>query len=118
MMRVSAIEFPLRQPIDSYGPGFFRIGGEVFWGPVALLPSGGKSWTGKFDCSPAETELDQIDLVVVGTGAEFMPIPEVFLDGLRKIGIETEAMPTPAACRTYNMLLAEGRRVAIFLVPV
>lgn len=117
-MRVNEIEFPQGQPVDSYGPGFFRIEGEVVWGPVALLPSGNRSWTELYDCVFSEAELDEIDLAVVGTGAELTPIPERFHGRLRRIGIETEAMPTPAACRTYNVLLTEGRRVAVFLVPV
>ena len=117
-MRVNEIEFSLRRPVDSYGPGFFRIDGEVFWGPVALLPSGSRLWSEMFDCSLADVELDQIDIAVVGTGPELTPIPAEFQDELRKIGIETEAMPTPAACRIFNLLLAEGRRVAVFLVPV
>ena len=117
-MRVNEIDFPQRQPVESYGPGFFRVSGEVIWGPVALLPSGVRPWTVLCDCSFSEAELDQIDLAVVGTGTELKPLPEPFRGSLRKIGIETEAMPTPAACRTYNVLLAEGRRVAVFLVPV
>ncbi len=117
-MRVSEIEFPQRKPVDSYGPGFFRIGGDVIWGPVALLPSGSRCWADLFDCAFSGAELDRIDLAVVGTGAELTPIPERFRDRLRSIGIEIEAMPTPAACRTYNVLLAEGRRVAVFLMPV
>ena len=117
-MRVNEIEFSHRQPVDSYGPGFFRIDGEVVRGPVALLPSGSRNWTELFDCTFSDAELDQIDLALVGTGVELTPIPKGFQARLRRIGIETEAMPTPAACRTYNVLLAEGRRVAVFLVPV
>ena len=37
---------------------------------------------------------------------------------LEEVGLGVEAMNSPAACRTYNVLLAEGRRVAVALLPV
>jgi uncharacterized protein len=37
---------------------------------------------------------------------------------LEEAGMGVEAMASPAACRTYNVLLAEGRRVALALLPV
>ncbi len=37
--------------------------------------------------------------------------------GLRATGIALEPMDTGAACRTYNVLVAEGRRVAAALIP-
>jgi len=37
---------------------------------------------------------------------------------LEQAGIGVESMASPAACRTYNVLLSEGRRVAVALIPV
>jgi uncharacterized protein len=39
-MRIVEVDFGGSPPVDGYGPGFFRIGGEVREGPLALLPAG------------------------------------------------------------------------------
>ena len=56
------------------------------------------------------------EIVVLGTGERFaFPSPAI-LAPLRKAGIGVEVMDTPAACRTYNILLGEGRDVMAALV--
>jgi uncharacterized protein len=56
------------------------------------------------------------DLVVLGTGPkQQFPIPALY-QALVKAGIGLEIMNTPAACRTYNILLSEGRKVAAALL--
>jgi len=105
-------------PIDGYGPGFFRISGEVHKGMVAVLPTGVVGWGGMDDSGEFRAASDQIDLLLVGTGAEAQQLTGHFRNTLTACRIDVEAMPTPAACRTYNVLLAEGRRVAVALMPV
>ena len=61
---------------------------------------------------------DRLDLLLVGTGAEAQQLTGHFRNTLTACRIDVEAMPTPAACRTYKFLLAEGRRVAVALMPV
>ncbi len=58
------------------------------------------------------------EIVLLGTGAKFtFPEPSL-LAPLYKAGIGVEVMDTPAACRTYNILLGEGRNVvAALIVP-
>ncbi|HEX6011094.1 MAG TPA: Mth938-like domain-containing protein [Geminicoccaceae bacterium] len=58
------------------------------------------------------------DILVVGTGAGFVPFPPELRRAIRAWGVVVEAMATPAACRTYNVLLAEERRVAAALVAL
>jgi uncharacterized protein len=55
------------------------------------------------------------EMLIIGTGyaAEFAPRELVFAMARRGIGIET--MDTPAACRTFNILIAEGRRPAAII---
>jgi len=56
------------------------------------------------------------ELIVVGAGAQ-APTPDVDLMAeLAVLGVGLEYMQTPAACRTYNVLVHEGRRVAAALV--
>jgi uncharacterized protein len=45
------------------------------------------------------------------------PVAPALRQRLRTAGIVVDAMDTGAACRTYNVLLAEGRRVAAALLP-
>ncbi|WP_445811201.1 Mth938-like domain-containing protein, partial [Yoonia sp.] len=59
-----------------------------------------------------------VDVVFVGTGAEIAHLPADFRNTLEQAGIGVESMASPAACRTYNVLLSEGRRVAVALIPV
>jgi uncharacterized protein len=59
-----------------------------------------------------------VDVVFVGTGAQIAHLPQDFRKSLDDAGIGVESMASPAACRTYNVLLSEGRRVAVALIPV
>ncbi|HKK97220.1 MAG TPA: Mth938-like domain-containing protein, partial [Marivita sp.] len=45
-------------------------------------------------------------------------IPADLRGALEEAGLGVEAMTSPAACRTYNVLLSEGRRVALAVLPV
>ena len=117
-LRVERLNFPGKLPIDGYGPGFFRIDGRVHRGMVAVLPSGVIHWGGPSDTKSILTAVGSIDLLVVGTGGTVLPLPNSFREVLVESSIAVEAMPTPAACRTYNVLLGEGRRVAVALMPV
>ena len=56
------------------------------------------------------------EIVLLGTGASFTFPPGPLLTPLRQAGIGVEVMDTPAACRTYNILLGEGRNVVAALV--
>jgi uncharacterized protein len=108
-------------PVDGYAPGGFRIGGTVWHGPVAILPDGPRAWSGLPDLTPFLSAAGALDVVLVGMGLDLVPTDPAFTAqraALEAAGIGVEIMATPPACRTYNVLLAEGRRVAAALVPV
>lgn len=117
-MRMTEITFDERAPIDGYGPGFFRVDGRVRKGALLLLPSGLFGWSGWDDEARLLDEAGGIDVLLVGTGAETAHLPRRFLDRIEGAGIGVEAMATPQACRTFNVLLGEGRRVGAALLPV
>lgn len=117
-MRLNEIVFNDATPIEGYGPGFFRIGGEVIHGPVITGPTGTHAWGGLTDLAPLRDLAERIDVLFVGTGADVAHLPDDLVEDLQEAGIGVEAMASPAACRTYNVLLSEGRRIAVALVPV
>jgi uncharacterized protein len=116
-MRLVPVSFGGPPPVDSYGPGFFRVSGVVIEGPLALLPGGARDWQA-WDPAPFIAAGAALDVVLVGTGAGMAAPPEAFCSALNQAGIGAEPMATPAACRTYNVLLAEGRRIGAALLPV
>ena len=117
-MRLNEIRFTDAVPVDGYGPGFFRIGGKVVHGPVIVLPSGVMGWAGFAETAPLIAAFGSIDVLFVGTGPEIAHLPESFREVLEAAGLGVEAMASPAACRTFNVLLSEGRRVGLALIPV
>lgn len=106
------------RPIDGYGPGFFRVAGVVLRGPQLIWPGGTQDWAGLADPEPLLRFAGGVDVLFLGTGAELRPLAPALRDRLEAAGLGVEAMSTPSAARTYNVLLAEGRRIAAALVPV
>ena len=117
-MRLTEITYDLAKPIDGYGPGFFRIDGKVLTGPCLITPWGASSWGGLDDTATPLALAGKIDVLFIGMGADIAHVPAGFRDTLEAAGIGVEVMNSPAAARTYNVLLAEGRRIAAALLPV
>ena len=117
-MRLTEISYDLAKPIDGYGPGFFRIDGKVLHGPCLITPWGAGPWGGFEDTAALLALAGKIDVLFIGIGAEIAHVPAAFRDTLETAGIGVEVMNSPAAARTYNVLLSEGRRIAAALLPV
>lgn len=117
-MRLTEITYGTAQAIDGYGPGFFRVGGHVLRGPVLVTPWDAGAWGGLEDAAAPLSLGDRIDVLLVGTGADIAHLPPAFRAALEEAGIGVEVMSSPAAARTYNVLLSEGRRIAACLLPV
>lgn len=117
-MRLNEIAFTDAKPVEGYGKGFFRIGGEVFRGPILIGPQGARAWGGYGDTSVLLDLAEDIDVLFVGTGSDIQHIPHELRTQLEEANLGVEVMASPAACRTYNVLLSEGRRIALALIPV
>lgn len=117
-MRLTEMNFDGPTPIDSYGPGFFRVAGVVCQGPLLLLPKGRLDWGGIGDWIPVLAQKPDVDVVFLGMGPEIKPLSAAHRALFEAAGLGVEVMATPAACRTYNVLLSEGRRIAAALLPV
>lgn len=111
-----------KQIIQSYGRDGFRINGAVHAGAVIVTPDCVSPWDvrGAMDDLSAEdfAAAQDADVVLLGCGARQRFLSSGLRSDLRKKGVNPEPMDSGAACRTYNVLLAEGRRVVAFLLPV
>ena len=117
-MRLTEISYGSAQPIEGYGPGFFRLGTHVLRGACLITPWDAGPWGGLDDLATPLAMAGRIDVLLLGLGAEIAPVPRAFREALEAEGIGVEPMNSPAACRTYNVLLGEGRRIAAALLPV
>jgi uncharacterized protein len=117
-MRMNEVVFTSAVPVDGYGPGFFRIGGQVVEGSVLISDTGVRGWGGYDDAEPLLALAGKVDVLLIGTGEEVAHIPASLRHQLEEAGLGVESMTSPAACRTYNVLLSEGRRIAAAVLAV
>lgn len=114
-----------QQIIQSYKNGVFRISGEAYEGAVIVTPDETILWddVGSFDDLTLDSfqklieRADDIDVVLLGTGASMQFFDPALKAQLSAKGLPIDAMDTGAACRTYNVLMAEGRRVVSAMLP-
>ena len=117
-MQLSEIDFGEAVPIEGYGAGFFRIAGQAVRAPLMVKKAGAKPWDGYADIQSLVAFCKDIDVLFVGTGREISRIPSDFCTAFQQVGVGVEVMNSPSACRTYNVLLSEERRVAAALLAV
>ena len=117
-MRLNEVTYTDATPVDSYGPNFFRLGGVLHHGAILTGPNGTGPWGGYADTAPLLALVGDVDVLFLGTGAEIAYIPAALRECLEQAGLGLEVMNSPAACRTYNVLLSEGRRIALAALPV
>jgi uncharacterized protein len=112
-----------RQVIERYAASGFRVAGQIHRGAVLVFPDRTLPW--------AVTNLESVtweslapildhggvQVLLLGLVRRPGTIPAALRTALRNAGIVPEPMDTGAACRTYNVLLAEDRRVAAALLP-
>lgn len=115
-------ETPRGFVITAHGPGFVRIGEKKYRSSLAVC---GEDLLTEWPVSDGSlltpADFDPVlswhpDLVLLGTGNRLRFPPRAVLAHFRDLGIGLEVMDTPAACRTYNMIRAEERRVAAAMI--
>lgn len=110
--------------IRSVDAGGVRIGEACYTNSIIVTP---RQVTG--DWGPADmadltrSHLDMLvdlqpEVALLGTGATQHFLPRELMIHVIRSGIGLEVMTTDAACRTYNVLAADGRRVAAALLPM
>ncbi len=107
------------QLIQSYGAGGFRIGNNVYDTHVLVLPDATFVWNGEWSVDAFAAILNATPLpevLLVGTGARHVMLPPAFRHAIKAHEMGFDSMDTGAACRTFNVLLGEERRVAAALL--
>lgn len=117
--------YPHQAPIDAYGNGGFRFAEMSHRGSLLCLPSGMHAWdaTAPEDVTiealkPVFEVADVLDVVLIGMGERFLPLPPALKQAFREHGIVAEPASTGSTARTYNVLLAEERAVGAALIAV
>ncbi|MFQ6018002.1 MAG: Mth938-like domain-containing protein [Kiloniellaceae bacterium] len=114
-----------RQIVESYGQRRFRVSGTLYEGSVLVFPERTLAWTvGRIEeltlesLDPLLDAAGELELLLIGCGPRMAQVPGALREGLRARGLVVEPMDTGAACRTYNVLVSEDRRIAAALIAV
>lgn len=111
-----------RQVVDSYGRNGFHVSGVAYEGAILVTAEATVAWpVGSLDAITPDSLsalFDRgIEILLLGCGPRMVPVPSALRAALKAKGIVVDAMDTGAACRTYNVLVAEERHVAAALLP-
>lgn len=112
--------------VDAYGDGGFRLAGERHDGSVLIVQDEARSWPVKTLAEVTPESLSEVlelgrrevEFVLLGVGPVNALPPRALREALSKAGIGLEFMDTPTAARMYNVLTAEGRRLAAALIAI
>jgi uncharacterized protein len=120
-MELIAVSPAGRQIIERYAASGFRVSGIVYQGPVLVFPDRTLAWPAAAltpeSLAPVVAH-GGVELLLLGLGRRMVPVAASLRAWFKERGIALEAMDTGAACRTYNVLLAEDRRIATALLPL
>jgi uncharacterized protein len=113
-----------RQVIEGYSARGFRVSGAFHAGSLLVFVDRTESWP---VATLSEATIERfapviargdIEILLLGCGQRMGMVPPALRQSLRASGIIIDAMDTGAACRTYNVLLAEERHVAAALITL
>lgn len=117
--------YPGRAPIEAYGNCGFRFAGMSHRGSLLCLSSSIVPWhETRGDAltlasfAPVLAEHDKIGFLLLGTGPRQIFPTLAIRKAFAELRLGLDVMDTGAACRTFNVLLAEGRPVAAALIAV
>ncbi len=117
-----------QQIIQAYAGGTFKVSSVLYDQPICVMPEKTVVWNVPQNTPITDMTIEHfdvvtcqasdIDVVLFGAGATMVFLPRPLKAALKDAGLPSvDIMDTGAACRTYNVLMAEGRRVACVLLP-
>ena len=114
-----------RQLIQSYGADGFTIAGRRHDGAVLVFPDRTLPWAVSDIAKIVEEDFaavlaadPAVEILLIGCGEKAEPVAPDLRARMRQAGVVIEATDTGAACRTFNVLVIENRRVGAALIPV
>jgi uncharacterized protein len=122
-MDLTPISSAGRQVVERHAASGFRVSGVIYPGPVLVFPDRTVPWGAAsaadvtWETLAPVIEHGGVEILLLGLGRSASVVPAELRTALRTAKIRLEAMDTAAACRTYNVLVAEDRRVAAALIP-
>lgn len=108
--------------VTAYGAGYVEVNGQRYETCVHFMPEGEVSaWPVARAADLTEADLGAFlertpELILLGTGSRHLFLPPHLSAALVSRSIGIECMSSAAACRTYNILMSEGRLVAAALI--
>ncbi len=107
--------------ITAYGDGYIDVNKQRHTQPLIVMPNQLLDWSANDFNALSEADFAALaelapEVVLLGTGDTHRFINPKLTVALTEKGITTECMTTDAACRTYNILMSEGRHVAAALL--
>ena len=113
-----------RQVIERYAASGFRVAGVIYHGSILVFADRTLSWSVSsvsdvsWESLAPVIEHGGVQILLLGLGRTMRLMPFALRSALHAAGVVLEAMDTGAACRTYNVLVAEERQVAAALLPL
>lgn len=111
---------PEQKIIQSYGAGFFRVSGQILKHSILITDETVAEWMGAENPLQVSDDIlalkGRVDILLIGMGQGFPVLPPSKRAQFADLGMTVDIMDTASACRTYNVLTAEGRRVAAALI--
>ncbi|MEM8914958.1 MAG: Mth938-like domain-containing protein [Pseudomonadota bacterium] len=124
-MEIQSVSAGDRPFINSYSAGGFTISGRSINGGVLVLPDTAEAWSvSNIDDLTVEHlngvagRATGIEVLLIGCGPKMLLLPRELRDSFRAFNFSVDVMETGAACRTFNVLISESRRVAAAMVPI
>ena len=110
--------------VEAYGGGGFRVAGQRYEGSILILDDEVRPWAVRFlaEATPESLHavfasgIGAVEFLLLGVGPKLSPAPKALREAMRTAGFGLEVMNTMEACRLYNLMAEDGRRIAAALI--
>lgn len=113
------------QFVQTYRPGGFTVSGTAHEGSLLVFPDRAEAWDTPDITGLTLATLDGIaraepglEVLLIGCGPKMLLLPGELRRAFAGLPYSVDVMETGAACRTFNILVAESRKVGAALTPI
>jgi uncharacterized protein len=111
--------------IEAYGNGGFKVNAERIEGSIVIMPDAVFNWQissfSAINIAALKDVIDNsknIEILLLGCGKKIDFLPRDIEENLKQHKIKVEYLDSGSACRTYNVLLGEGRAIAAAIIAI